>query len=78
MDKAIVVAILAGALAGCACGRGIGIEAMMQDHACEQWGFKHGTPEYADCRLHLAQQSAARNAAMQGYYLRLQQQIWTI
>jgi hypothetical protein len=47
---------------------------MMQDNACDQWrGFKLGTPEYANCRLQLAQQSAARNTAMQGYYLRLQQ-----
>jgi hypothetical protein len=38
------------ALAGCARGGGIGLEARVQDYRCEQSGFQLGTPEYAICR----------------------------
>jgi len=44
---AIAVAAL---LAGCARGGGMGLEAMLADHNCEQAGYQLGTPQYAACR----------------------------
>ena len=59
-----------GLLAGCARGGGIGLEAMLADHNCEQAGYRLGTPEYANCRMALHQQSAMNAAAMQAFYQR--------
>jgi len=64
---AIAVAVL---LAGCARGGGIGLEAMLADHNCEQAGYQLGTPQYAACRSELARRSAINNAAMQDFYFR--------
>jgi hypothetical protein len=62
----------AGLLAGCARGGGIGLQAMVADYNCEQAGYQLGTPEYAQCRMALHQQSAINAAAMQAYYQRQQ------
>jgi hypothetical protein len=59
-----------GLLAGCARGGGIGLEAMLADHNCEQAGYQLGTPQYAACRMELSRQSAMNAAAMQGFYQR--------
>jgi hypothetical protein len=59
-------------LTGCARGGGIGLEAMLADHNCEAAGYQLGTPEYANCRMALHQQSAINNAAAQAYYQRQQ------
>jgi hypothetical protein len=55
----------AGLLAGCARGGGIGLQAMLADHNCEQAGYRLGTPEYASCRGQIAYQQGMVNAAMQ-------------
>jgi hypothetical protein len=65
-----IAASVASALAGCARGGGIGLEAMMADHNCEQAGYQIGTPQYAACRMELARQSAINNAVMLGSYAR--------
>jgi hypothetical protein len=62
--------VVAATLTGCAHGGGIGLEAMVADHNCEQAGYQLGTPEYAQCRMALHQQSAVNNAAMQAFYAR--------
>jgi hypothetical protein len=62
------VLVVAAAVAGCARGGGIGLEAMIADQQCEQAGYEIGTPEYANCRMALHQQSAINAAAMQAYY----------
>jgi hypothetical protein len=67
----LAIAIVA-LLTGCARGGGIGLEAMLADHNCEQAGYQLGTPEYANCRMALHQQSAINAAAMQAYYQRQQ------
>jgi hypothetical protein len=64
------VLVVATAVAGCAHGGGIGLEAMIADQQCEQAGYEIGTPEYAQCRMALHQQSAINNAAMQAFYAR--------
>jgi hypothetical protein len=64
-----VVAVAVG-LAGCAHGGGIGLEAMVADHNCEQAGYQLGTPQYAACRMAAQQQSAMNAAAMQAFYAR--------
>jgi len=38
-----ITALLAGSLAGCARGGGIGLEAIVADGLCEQQGFHLGT-----------------------------------
>jgi hypothetical protein len=58
--------VIAAALAACAPGNGIGLEAMLADHNCEQAGYEIGTREYAQCPMALYQQSAVNAAAMQG------------
>ena len=60
----------AGLLAGCARGGGIGLEAMLADHNCEQAGYQLGTPEYATCRMELSRRSAMNAAAMEAFYFR--------
>ena len=67
MMKAIIL-VLGALLGACAPGGGIGLVAMMQDKQCQEWGFKPETPDYANCRMNLHQQSAASNAASQAYY----------
>jgi hypothetical protein len=62
----VVVAVVAG----CARGGGIGLEATLADHNCEQAGYQLGTPEYANCRMAAQRQSAMNAAAMQSFYLR--------
>jgi hypothetical protein len=62
------VLVVAAMLTGCAHGGGIGLEAMIADQQCEQAGYEIGTPEYAQCRMALHQQSAVNNAAMQAFY----------
>jgi hypothetical protein len=64
------VLVVAATLAGCARGGGIGLEAMVADHNCEQVGYQLGTPEYASCRMAAQQQSAMNAAAMQAFYAR--------
>jgi hypothetical protein len=64
-----VVAVVA-TLGGCARGGGIGLEAMVADSTCEQQGFHLGTPEYANCRMAMANPAAINNAAMRDFYLR--------
>jgi len=65
------LAIAAAALlAGCARGGGIGLEAMLADHNCDQAGYQLGTPQYAACRTELARRSAMNAAAMQAFYAR--------
>jgi hypothetical protein len=59
-----------GLLAGCARGGGIGLEAMLADHNCEQAGYQLGTPQYANCRMELSRRSAINAAAMQAFYAR--------
>jgi len=61
-NLAIVMAA-AALLTGCAQGGGIGLEAMLADYNCEQAGYQLGTPEYANCRMAVARQSAINNAA---------------
>jgi hypothetical protein len=61
---------VAATLTGCARGGGIGLEAMLADHNCEQAGYQLGTPEYANCRMAAQQQSAMNAAAMQAFYAR--------
>src|SRR5260370_30725548 len=39
------ILLAAAALTGCARGGGIGLEAMLADHNCEQAGYQLGTPE---------------------------------
>jgi hypothetical protein len=63
---------LASVLTGCARGGGIGLEAMLADHNCEQAGYQLGTPQYGACRAELGRQAAINNAAMQAYYQRQQ------
>jgi hypothetical protein len=70
MFAIITTAALASALAGCARGGGIGLEAMLADHNCEAAGYQLGTPQYAACRDEVARRSAINNAAMQAYYAR--------
>jgi hypothetical protein len=65
-----IAASVASALAGCARGGGIGLEAMVADHNCEQAGYQLGTPQYAACRMELAHRADANAAAMQAFYLR--------
>jgi len=65
-----ITALMAVSLAGCARGGGIGLEAMVADHNCEQAGYQPGTPQYAACRMELSRQSAINNAAMQAFYAR--------
>jgi len=67
LGMAIAVAAL---LDGCARGGGIGLEAMLADHNCEQAGYQLGTPQYTACRMELARRSAINNAAMQDFYFR--------
>jgi hypothetical protein len=62
--------VVAATLTGCARAGGIGLEAMMADHNCEQAGYQLGTPQYADCRMELARRADANAAAMQAYYQR--------
>jgi hypothetical protein len=57
-------------LTGCARGGGIGPEAMVADHNCEQAGYQVGTPRYASCRMELARRADANAAAMQAFYAR--------
>jgi hypothetical protein len=64
------VLVIAAVVAGCARGGGIGLEAMIADQQCEQAGYAIGTPEYAQCRMALHQQSAVNNTAMQAFYAR--------
>jgi hypothetical protein len=68
--------VVAATLTGCARGGGIGLEAMIADQQCEQAGYEVGTPEYANCRRALYQQSAINAAAMQAYYQRQQDWYW--
>jgi hypothetical protein len=65
-----IAASVASALAGCARGGGIGLEAMLADHNCEQAGYPVGTPQYAACRMELARRADANAAAMQAFYAR--------
>jgi hypothetical protein len=65
-----IAASVASALTGCARGGGIGLEAMLADHNCEQAGYQLGTPEYANCRMAAQRQSAMNAAAMQAFYAR--------
>jgi hypothetical protein len=39
----------------------------------QEWGFQANTPEYANCRMNLHQQSVASNVASQAYYQRQQE-----
>src|SRR5215831_17184544 len=55
---AFLAIALAALLAGCARGGGIGLEAMLADHNCEQAGYQLGSPQYAACRTALSRQSA--------------------
>jgi hypothetical protein len=64
------VLVVAAMLTGCAHGGGIGLEAMIADQQCEQVSYEIGTPEYAQCRMALQQQSAINAAAMQAFYQR--------
>jgi hypothetical protein len=68
--------LVSASLTGCARGGGIGLEAMLADHNCEQAGYEIGTPEYTQCRMALQQQSAINAAAMQSYYQRQQDWYW--
>src|SRR5258708_39742432 len=63
--KDLIWIATAGLLAGCARGGGIGLEAMLADHNCEQAGYQLGTPQYASCRGQIAYQQGMVNAAMQ-------------
>jgi hypothetical protein len=65
-----IAASVASALAGCARGGGIGLEAMVADHNCEEAGYQLGTPEYAACRMELTHRADANAAAMQAFYAR--------
>jgi hypothetical protein len=65
-----IAGAVAATLAGCARGGGIGVEAMLADHNCEQAGYQLGTPEYANCRMAAQRQSAMNAAAMQAFYQR--------
>jgi hypothetical protein len=64
------VVLVAATLAGCARGGGIGLEAMLADHNCEQAGYQLGTPQYAACRMELARRADANAAAMRAFYFR--------
>jgi len=64
---AIAIAVL---LTGCARAGGIGLEAMLADHNCEQAGYQLGRPQYAACRMELSRQLAMNAAAMQDFYFR--------
>jgi hypothetical protein len=68
MTRVIVIVILACLLAACAPGGGIGLEALMQDRACQQSGYAIGTQEYAQCRIALHQQSIQQNQQLQAGY----------
>jgi hypothetical protein len=46
--------VLAMLLAGCARGGGIGLEAKLADHNCEQAAYQPGTPHDAACPMELA------------------------
>jgi hypothetical protein len=65
-----IAASVASALSACARGGGIGLEAMLADHNCEQAGYQVGTPQYAACRMELARRADANAAAMQSFYQR--------
>ncbi len=54
-------------LSACARGGGIGLEAMLADHNCEQQGFHLGTKEYAACRMGYSRQFAINDAALAAY-----------
>ena len=62
------VLLLAATLTGCARGGGIGLEAMLADHNCEQAGYQLGTPQYAACRMEFARRADANAAGMQAFY----------
>jgi hypothetical protein len=64
------VLVVAATFAGCAHGGGIGLEAMIADQQCEQAGYAIGTPEYAQCRMALHQQSTVNAASMEAFYAR--------
>jgi hypothetical protein len=60
------VLVAAAMLTRCARDGGIGLEAMMADHNCEQAGYQLGIPQCADCRMELARRADA--AAVPAYY----------
>jgi hypothetical protein len=64
------VLVVAATLTACARGGGIGLEAMLADHNCEQAGYQLGTPQYAACRMELARRADANAAGMQAFYAR--------
>ena len=70
MRNLLCLIMAAGLLVGSARGGGIGLEAMLADHNCEQAGYQLGTPQYATCRMELSRQSAMNAAAMQAFYYR--------
>jgi hypothetical protein len=65
-----IAASVASALTACARGGGIGLEAMVADHNCEEAGYQLGTPQYGACRMELAGRADANAAAMQAFYAR--------
>ena len=69
LQRLAPVLLVASVLTGCARGGGIGFEAMLADHNCEQ-GYHVGTQEYANCRMAAQRQSAINNAVMLGFYAR--------
>jgi hypothetical protein len=70
LQRLAPVFVVAATLTGCAGGGGIGLEAMVADHNCEQAGYQLGTPQYAACRMELARRADANAAAMQAFYAR--------
>jgi hypothetical protein len=68
--RRLLPVLLVALLTGCARGGGIGLEAMVADHNCEQAGYQLGTPGYANCRVAAQRQSAMNAAGMQAFYAR--------
>jgi hypothetical protein len=68
--SAFLAIAVAALLTGCARGGGIGLEAMLADHNCEQAGYQLGTPQYAACRMELGRRANANAAVMMDFYAR--------
>jgi hypothetical protein len=60
--KLVFIVVVTVSLAGCASQAEVEAK---HDGLCRSFGYTVGTPDYANCRLKLHQQTAADNAAMQ-------------
>jgi hypothetical protein len=60
--KLVFIVVVTVSLAGCASQAEVEAK---HDGLCRSFGYTVRTPDYANCRLKLHQQTAADNAAMQ-------------